>query len=245
MKKYLLAFVLFLTFSIQAETFNFDRLDNTNGLSNNQIEFIFKDSRGFLWIGTNFGLNRYDGYRVKVYKSIKNDSTSLIYNAISRIQEDNNGNLWITGNPSYVVYEMQSEKFNRNISKYLSPLGIHFIPDIVEFDTQKNYYLYKINDGVYKYNLVTKKITHFKQSSNTNTLSTGVITNIRADHGFFWVLFQSGLLERVNEKTNSVDFRNRYVLECGAGSTIVKHLYIDKEGSPWVFPGIGDKGALH
>jgi signal transduction histidine kinase/DNA-binding response OmpR family regulator/ligand-binding sensor domain-containing protein len=140
---------------------------------------------------------------------------------------------------------MLSEKFNRNISKFLSPLGFHFIPSIVEFDSQKNYYLYNPNDGVYKYDIGSKKISRFKQSSNSNTLSTGVIIAIRPYQGFIWVLFQSGLLERVNEKTKSVDFRNRYVFECAAGSTILKHLYIDKEGSPWVYPGIGDKGALH
>ncbi len=132
MKKFLLTFALCSTIGIQAETYNFARLDNTQGLSNNQIERIFKDSRGFMWIGTNFGLNRYDGYRVKVYKSIKNDSTSLIYNAISRIQEDKNRNLWISANSRYVVYDVLTEKFNRNISGYLSPLGIRFIPAIVE-----------------------------------------------------------------------------------------------------------------
>ncbi len=245
MKKYLLAFAICITLGIQAETYNFARLDNTFGLSNNQIICFLKDSRGFMWIGTNFGLNRYDGYHVKVYKSIKNDNTSLIYNSITRIQEDKTGNLWITGNPDYNVYDVRTEKFNRKISTYLAPLGIHFTPAIVEIDPQKNYYLYKSNDGIYKYDFSTKKLLHFKQSTDVNTLSQGVITSIRPDHGFFWVLFQSGLLERVNEKTNSIDFRNRFVLENSVGSSISKNLFIDSEGSPWVFPGMGDKGALY
>ena len=95
MKKYLLIAALFLRIGLYAETYNFARLVNTNGLSNNQIECVFKDSRGFLWIGTNFGLNRYDGLHNKVYKRIKNDTTSLISNAIAGIQEDFTGNLWI------------------------------------------------------------------------------------------------------------------------------------------------------
>lgn len=88
MKKYLFAFVVFFVVSAHAEIYNFAHLDNSQGLSNNQINCILKDSRGFMWIGTNFGLNRYDGYHVKVYKSIKNDNTSLMYNSIPRIQED-------------------------------------------------------------------------------------------------------------------------------------------------------------
>jgi signal transduction histidine kinase/ligand-binding sensor domain-containing protein/DNA-binding response OmpR family regulator len=245
MKKIILTFSICFAVCIHAENYNFARLDNTHGLSNNQIDCIFKDSRGFMWIGTNFGLNRYDGYNVKVYQSIKNDNTSLLYNAIYRIQEDWTGNLWITGNPGYVVYNVRTENFNRNILRYLSPLGIHFIPAIVEIDPLKNYYFYKNNDGVYKYDFSTKTIVRFKQSSNINTLSPGIIINIRPDHGSFWVLFQSGLIERLNEKTNSVDFRNRYVQENAIGSSITKSLYIDAQGCPWVFPGMGDKGVLY
>jgi len=197
-----------------------------------------------MWFGTNFGLNRFDGYHVKVYKSNKNDTTSLIYNANSRIQEDKAGNLWIAGNPSYVIYNILTEKFDRNIVKYISPMGIHFIPAIVEIDNQKNYYFYRSNSGIYKYDIASKQLRHFKQSNNINSLSLGAISSIKPDHGFFWVLFQSGLLERVNEKTNSIDFRNQYILQNSIGSSLSKNLYIDSEGCPWIYPGIGDKGAL-
>jgi len=244
MKKNLFILAFCISFGMHAETFNFARLDNTYGLSNNQIEYIFKDSRGFMWFGTNYGLNRYDGYHVKVYKSVKNDNTSLLYNAVTRIQEDKNGNLWIGDTQNYVIYNVLTEKFNRNITKYISTLGIHFMPTRVEIDNQKNYYFCRANDGIYKYDISTKRVYHFKQSTNINTLSRGTIISIRPDHGFFWVLFKSGLLERVNEKTNTVDFRNSYVLENAIGSSLDKRLYIDAEGFPWVYPGIGDKGAL-
>jgi len=245
MTKIVSAIFICLAMGLHAETYNFAHLDNTQGLSNNQIERIFKDSRGFMWIGTNFGLNRYDGYHVKVYKSIKNDNTSLIYNAISGIQEDKNGNIWLTGNPSYVIYDVLTEKFNRNIAAYLAPYGIHFIPTLVAIDSQKNFYFYKSNDGIYKYDITTRKLSHFAQSSSINTLSKGTIIAIRPNKGFFWVLYQSGLLERVNEQTNTVDFRNLYVRDNAAGSSILKKLYIDAQGCPWVFPGINDKGALY
>src|SRR5674476_1063585 len=102
MKKYTLVIVLCIALGINAEIYNFARLDNTHGLSNNQVECVFKDSRGFMWIGTNFGLNRYDGNQIKVYRFIRNDSTSLLYNEVSHIQEDVNGDLWITGIPNSV-----------------------------------------------------------------------------------------------------------------------------------------------
>jgi len=245
MKKHLLAFALFLSLGVQAEIYNFARLDNTHGLSNNQVECIYKDSRGFVWIGTNFGLNRYDGYKMKVYKSIKNDTTSLLNNANSKIQEDINGNLWISSPGTYVVYNIRTEKFIRNLSPLLSPLGVRFTPAIVEIDAQKNYYFYHAGDGVYKYDVTQQKLFHYKQSLSLNTLSVGRIVNIKTEPGFFWVLFQSGLLERFNEKSNTIDFRNDYVTRFSFDAFFQKTLYIDSNSCPWVYPGIGDKGALY
>ncbi len=239
----LFAFFLFATF-ISAQNYNFARFDNTNGLSNNQIESIFKDSRGFMWFGTNFGLNRYDGYDVKVYKSIKNDTTSLMFNSIADIQEDVNGNLWLKGNPYYVVFDVKSEKIVRSPVSLIQSLGIHFSPVYVDIDKSKNYYFYDTNRGVYKYDVSKKKLTSYLQSDKPNTLSRGNIVSIKAVDGCFWVLFQSGLIERMNEKTNSIDFRNTYVADNSAGAFITKNLYIDADGCPWVYPGKGDKGAL-
>jgi len=245
MRKLLLIFALCYSVVIQAETYNFARLDNTHGLSNNQVECIFKDSRGYIWFGTNFGLNRYDGNNVKVYKSIKNDTTSLLNNAVPDIQEDVTGNLWIRGSVSYTVYNILTEKFIRTLTPVLTPLGIHFAPSLVEIDKLKNFYFYHTNDGIYKYDVSKKTLLHFKQSLEANTLSQGVINSIKVDDGLVWVLFQSGLLERFNERTNTVDFRNRYIMEKAKGSSILKNMYLDSNGCPWVYPGIGDKGVLY
>ncbi len=238
-------FVLWLFSSvILAQNYNFARFDNTNGLSNNQIECIFKDSRGFMWFATNFGLNRYDGYEVKVYKSIKNDTTSIQFNSVPDIQEDINGNLWLKGNPFYMVFDIKTEKFNRNPISVIQSLGINFSPILVEIDKAKNYYFYDLNKGVYKYDVSKKKLIPYLQSNKPNTLSPGTIISIKSGDGYFWALFQSGLLERMNETTNSIDFRNSYVTDNSAGAFITKNMFIDADGCPWIYPGKADKGAL-
>jgi len=245
MKKSNLLFWLFIfTANIHAEIFNFARLDNTNGLSNNQIECIFKDSRGFMWFGTNFGLNRYDGNEFKIYKSVKNDTTSLVYNAISGIQEDIDGNLWISENPQYVIYNINTERFQRNLSPLLSQMGISFTPSIVEIDQNKNYYFYKQNVGVYKYDIKTQKLSVFLQGKGLNALSKGLIVGIHALGDSFWVIHQSGLLERMNEKMHMIDFRNAYIQSISAGASLQKILFVDNSGNPWVYPAIADKGVV-
>jgi len=243
-KCFLLLSILFSSY-IYSETYNFSRLDNTNGLSNNQINCVFKDSRGFMWIGTNFGLNRYDGYHVKVYQSVKNDSNSLAQNWIPDIQEDLYGNLWIRGNQNYVVLDVKKEIFSRNLQSFLSRFGITFNPAIVEIDKDKNYYFYNPGDGVYKYDVKRNKLISFLQSTDINKLSQGQVTSIKADKGFLWVIYQSGLLERFNEMTNSVDFRNRFIQDSNNGSFIPKNIFLDSGGCPWIYPGLEDKGVLY
>ncbi|MBP1676455.1 MAG: hypothetical protein H6Q20_1014 [Bacteroidetes bacterium] len=245
MRKIIFFLFLFFTFCLQAQVYNFARLDNTDGLSNNQIESIFKDSRGFMWFGTNFGLNRYDGYEVKVYKSEKADSASLKYNSIPEIEEDAFGRLWIKGAPDYVVYSFSTEKFSRNLSEILKPYGINFNPALVEIDANKNFYFYQTNVGIFKYDIKQKKLFSFLQNKNPNSLSAGTIAGLRVYKGCFWVLFQNGLVERFNEQTNSVDFRSSFVSEKSIGSFIPKNLFVDNEGCPWIFPGIGDAGVSH
>ena len=242
MKKYILAFFLFGVLGLHAESFNFARLDNTNGLSNNQIKCIFKDSRGFMWFGTNYGLNRYDGYRVKIYKSVKNDTTSLNSNSINDIQEDYNGNLWIGNNNGYCIYNILNENFNRNLSPLLSEFGIHFKPSIVEIDKQKNFYFYEANHGLFEYDIKNKKLIRFIIQSK-NFKST--ISSIKAQNDFIWILFTNGLIERFNKKLKKIDFSNTFITHNDKGSTLTKRLFIDADGSPWIYPGLMDKGTLY
>ncbi len=245
MRKILLLISLLISVNAFSEPFNFLRLDNTNGLSNNQVMSIFKDSRGFMWFGTNYGLNRYDGYEFKVYKNIKNDTTSLTFNSVNEIQEDFNGNLWIRGNPHYLIYNIHTERFVRNITSVLKPLGVKFSPMLVHIDRQKNFYFYELNIAVYKYDVKKKKLIKYKQGEGPNALGKGRILSIKSTAGAFWILYASGLVERYNEETNSVDFRNTYVQEKSLGASITKSLFVDFEGNPWVYPGIGDKGLLY
>ena len=239
----ILLFLIF-TLSMHAQPYHFSRIDNTDGLSNNQIESIFKDSRGFMWFGTNYGLNRYDGYKVKIYKPDRTDSTSINLNGIGEIQEDFNGNLWLRSNEFYSVYEIKTERFIRNIVNVLQPLGIQFTPTLIHIDEAKNFYLYQTNVGIYKYVAKTGQLISYKQGDGVNSLSKGAITAIRTGKQCVWVLFQSGLLERYNEKTRSVDFRNDFILQNYSGSSISKNLYVDKDDCPWIYPAVGDRGLV-
>lgn len=69
--------------------------DIGKGLSNNSVNVLFQDSFGFLWIGTEDGLNKYDGYEFKVYRHNPSDKHSIAGNHIQAIVQDDQNNLWI------------------------------------------------------------------------------------------------------------------------------------------------------
>jgi|WetSurMetagenome_2_1015567.scaffolds.fasta_scaffold19477_1 ligand-binding sensor domain-containing protein len=76
----------------------FTNISIKNGLSQSSPNCIFQDSRGLLWIGTEDGLNRYDGYTFMVYKSQSENRYSISNSRILSICEDNRGNLWVGTN---------------------------------------------------------------------------------------------------------------------------------------------------
>src|SRR5574344_2361991 len=82
----------------------FRRIEVSNGLSNSQINCIFKDSRGFMWFGTASGLNRYDGFRFVNFYTNSDDKQSIPSNNVNTINEDFEGKIWINTSSGYVIY---------------------------------------------------------------------------------------------------------------------------------------------
>lgn len=73
----------------------FEPLSIQNQLSQQNINVIYQDSLGFIWFGTQEGLNRYDGYNIEVFTQRLGDKSSLSSSWINAIAEDNNKNLWV------------------------------------------------------------------------------------------------------------------------------------------------------
>src|ERR1700732_3831763 len=98
MKKYFLALVILLAVQntrAQKSTFKFKNLSTTQGLSINNATCILQDQKGFIWIGTRDGLNKYDGYKFTIYRNNPEDPASISGNYIWNMIEDKQGNLWI------------------------------------------------------------------------------------------------------------------------------------------------------
>ncbi len=92
----------------------FERLSIDQGLSQNTVYAILQDRMGFLWFGTQDGLNRYDGYRFEVLRRDPGDANSLSHNHVRSLFEDRSGQLWIgTRNGGLNRFDRQSQTFTR------------------------------------------------------------------------------------------------------------------------------------
>ncbi len=152
-----------LTVSVEAgiiPDMKFRRLDTREGLSNSQVFGILRDSQGYVWFGTSYGLNRYDGYRIRTFFSYDKDTTSLRNNRIDEIQEDLDGRLWLKQGMNYSVYDPLTEKVDRSPANWLRKQGMRGGIESIHVDSQKNYWVKTYEDGFYYYNPRTKKVSH-------------------------------------------------------------------------------------
>ena len=88
--KIILFVCLVISLNAQSRQITFDNVK----LSQNTVLGIIQDNTGFMWFGTWEGLNRYDGYDIKVFKNSKNDSTSISSSNINQLHKDNKGRIW-------------------------------------------------------------------------------------------------------------------------------------------------------
>ena len=97
----------------------FDIFTQEEGLPNNQIQCIYQDSKGWMWIGTSQGLSRFDGYNFVNFLPDPDDSASLKGNLIRVIKEDRNGNLLIgTENGGLNIFDRKKERFSHPLRKF-------------------------------------------------------------------------------------------------------------------------------
>ncbi|ANI90382.1 hypothetical protein A9P82_14440 [Arachidicoccus ginsenosidimutans] len=145
-------------------------IDVTKGLSNNSVTCLLRDKYGFMWMGTYDGLNRYDGYEFKIFRSKWQDSTSLINNHVVVLKENNEHSIWVGTLKGLCVFDYRSFKFH-NI--YYSPNGQHSPHEMdarikeIETDKNGNTFVATEDDGLF---VLQKDRNIFKQIPFENSV---------------------------------------------------------------------------
>ncbi|HEV2480048.1 MAG TPA: two-component regulator propeller domain-containing protein [Puia sp.] len=175
---------------------HFTALTSRDGLSQSTVNCIFRDSYGFLWFGTQDGLNRYDGYSFTIYRHDAANPRSIADNQIKSIIEDDQHRLWIgTLGGGLCIYDRDHDDFLR-----LEDLGIHpaFHTDPAILS------LLKARDGsiwigtfrgLLEINAARTTIREFQPDpADTASLSNATIQALFQDHtGRIWIGTYGGL----------------------------------------------------
>src|ERR1700757_2837986 len=109
---------------VSVSDLKFTHLTTNDGLSQSNVTAILQDGRGFMWIATRDGLNRYDGNAFVVYKHNPNDPESLSSNFIEDLVEDDHGYLWISTNSGVNRFNPITERFTRYLHDPHDPNSI-------------------------------------------------------------------------------------------------------------------------
>ena len=105
----LIIFLCFLPLFCKGQ---FCKLYSTHGdISSSMISHIYQDAKGYIWVATENGLNKYDGAKFTNYKNQFNDSTSLLGNHVYRTFQDAKGHLYILSTKGLQMYEYKSDSF--------------------------------------------------------------------------------------------------------------------------------------
>lgn len=213
----------------------FRRLDTPDGLSSSQINCIFKDSHGFVWFGTPYGLNRYDGYRIKTYYSNKRDTTTLRDNYVDQVYEAHDGRLWLKQGMSYCVYDPVTEKFERNAQRALAKYGINGGIERLYIDSKKNFWVKLYEDGIYYYNPKTKRLHVFKLGYEKNQYNPTYGLSWFAEYGSKVIATTNcGEMICFDGERGTIDWESTWMREHGGPANQNYELTIDKEGNYWV-----------
>ncbi|RCH55433.1 histidine kinase [Mucilaginibacter hurinus] len=181
----------------------FEHIGVKQGLSQATVTCIRQDSKGFIWIGTFNGLNRYDGYNFKIFRHVAKDTGSIAHNAIKDIIEDSKGNIWVaTLGGGISKFDRKTNRFKNFVHhQNRNSITSNHINNIVEHNGQL--WIGTRENGLDRMDIKTEKITHLPQIQNdTTTLSDKYVTTVYKDSKQnIWVGTYLGGLNLYNHKT--------------------------------------------
>lgn len=202
------------------------------GLSQTRVNNCFTDSYGFLWVGTNDGLNRYDGYKFKVFRSQPYDTTSLSNDNIHCIAEGNSGNLWIGTNKGLNQYVRQTGDFKRyRLSEELKNVKIEAVyPDGRGMVWIKSpHYLHGFNP--LSGEIVSYEHFHSTEKESFVDVECKIIEDI---NGLLWFGSMEGLFSFNRETAGFNHYFHDPLDPLSLSSNEVRTLYEDVNGELWV-----------
>ncbi len=234
-----------------APDLRFERFSIDRGLSQSSVYAILQDEIGFLWLGTEDGLNRYDGYRFEVLRNRPNDADSLSHSNVRALHEDRSGHLWIgTRNGGLNRYDRQTGTFTRYPHDPAVPGSLaHNLVRAIHQDRAGTLWIGTGGGGLDRFEVDapesapgTATFTHFRHDpDDPASLSHDFVQAVHEDRtGRLWVGTRAGL-DRLDRETLAFS-HHRLEPEEGDAALYnnVSAIVESREGHFW----LGTRGGL-
>lgn len=218
------------------QNIEFSSLNNRDGLSNSQVNAILKDKTGYVWFGTQSGLNRFDGFRMKTFLYSATNQTSLANNYVDELQEDNEGKIWVHTSVGYCVYDPTTEQFDRKPEVWLKTINVEGVPQRLLVDSQKNMWIQVWGKGLYYYNVKNETTYLFKyvKKPKSGCLMDGDISSLKDVDGKLLVTYGDGMLCLLDGDKQSALWYNTFLKDhrlCGDNGA---YSFVENNHTFWV-----------
>ena len=230
--------VLFAASSVLAagRPIRFERLSTEQGLSQSTVMSVLQDSKGFMWFGTEAGLNRYDGRSVTVYRHDVHDQNSLPSDFVWCMAEDAAGDIWVATDGGGVArWERAKDRFVRYP---VDPLGENGPRSgqirTVHVDQQGSVWVATKDAGLSRFDPKTGAWKSFRNdpADPTSLANDGVYALYEDAAGALWVGTNGGL-----SQFDAGRFKNQRHDAKNSGSLSddrIRDIYEDRQGRLWV-----------
>lgn len=243
--KYSIFLLLFMSIAAvltgQKSVIRFKHYTTDEGLSQNMIDCILKDSHGFMWFGTWNGLNRFDGYSFTVFKQNSKDESSISNNFIYALCEDKFGNIWVGTNNGLNVFIYAENRFVRYFYTKEKPTISSPVVNALLCDQAGNIWAgtshglnkIKVEDNTGK----IKKIEYFTEE--TAGLTNNTIQALSEDQqGNLWIGTENGL-NLLKKDKKVLPYFNEPGNNNSLSDNNIKSIYVDKTGLVWAGTSFG------
>jgi len=221
----------------ETSTIRFDRLSAQDGLSQNGVLTIWQDRLGFMWFGTEDGLNKYDGYDFTVYAHNPDDESTISDNLASAIYEDGDGVLWVGTKSGLDRFNRTTETFShyQNDPDDVHSLGGKWVTAIHE-DGEGAFWVGTNEGGLDRFDRAAGIFTHYGHDPDDPTTladdAVGVITEDR--DGTLWVGTDQGL-NRFDRTTGTfVRYQHTLGDPHSPGGNEISAVVEDSRGLLWI-----------
>jgi len=206
----------------------FEHLTMRDGLSQSTVNSILQDSQGYLWLATESGLDRYDGYSIREYRRERGNEHGLASDYIWSIVEDPRGDLWLATNGGGVAHwDRRTEQFQqfRHDTNKTNSLASDAVRTLL-IDSKGRIWAGTLERGLDVLNPSSGEVRHFRhREGDSHSLAADAVVGLYADHsGHIWVCTDGGLSryepssdDFVNYGSALSDVRVRSIREDHAG----------------------------